>query len=157
MGWGEPYCLLWRGWGRGRGEATEQWECNGTRANREMIYCILLGQLPFRETAATVFVATLAAVDFISRFGGTRIFFGQKVVPKSGPEPIKNFTLIFFKMGRSRPLFLFWSFLFNYNLYIKLCWCWDSNRGSLVSNNWAIPLPFRLKLRYDKNFGILIG
>ena len=46
----------------------------------------------------------------------------------------------FFKYSPFRASFsLFLSFLFNYNWWIKLCRCWDSNCGSLVSKATALP------------------
>ena len=45
-------------------------------------------------------------------------------------EPMEHF----FKKGHSRPLFLF--FVFSVN---KLCKCWDSNHGPLVSEATALP------------------
>ena len=43
-------------------------------------------------------------------------------------------------MGHSRPLFLYFR-LFNFNVQLvdKVCRCWDSNRGSLVSEATALP------------------
>ena len=44
------------------------------------------------------------------------------------------------KMGHSRPLFLYFCiFYLNDQFEDKVCQCWDSNRGSLVSE--ATPLP----------------
>ena len=44
------------------------------------------------------------------------------------------------KMGHSRPLFLYFCiFYLNDQFEDKVCQCWDSNRGSLVSE--ASPLP----------------
>ena len=61
-----------------------------------------------------------------------------------------HYCNFFFKMGHSRPLFLYFR-LFNFNVQFvdKVCRCWDSNHGSLVSEATALPtepppLPFIL-------------
>ena len=47
---------------------------------------------------------------------------------------------MFFLMGHPRPLSLYFRL---FNLYVqlvdKVCRCWDSNRGSLVSEATALP------------------
>ena len=53
-------------------------------------------------------------------------------------------------MGHSRPLFLYFR-LFDLQLVDKVCRCWDSNRGSLVSEATALPtepppLPGQIRL-----------
>ena len=53
---------------------------------------------------------------------------------------LKSLSWSFFKDGPFSASFsLFSSFLFNYNWYTKLCWCWDLNHGSLVTEETALP------------------
>ena len=57
-------------------------------------------------------------------------FSGKQKLTEFGPQ---GGLLTLFKMGNSRPLFLYFRlFYLIYNWQIKLCWCWDLNRGTLV-------------------------
>ena len=62
--------------------------------------------------------------------------------PNSKHQQLGNYFIrrIFLKMVHSQPLFLYFClFYLIYNWYIKLCRCWDSNRGSLLLEATTLP------------------
>ena len=70
---------------------------------------------------------------------------------------IINLRIIsFFEMGHSQPIFLYFClFYLNVQLVDKICQCWDSNLGSLVSEVSALPteppqLPYELFLSWHR-------